>query len=133
MSPPSSMSNNKGIEIPAPLCLPPAFMLVASLGQDYWCPSRNSNPDTYGTCKSEGLALETARLRSTLTIIERCGNVGQRRSLFKLKNTVFWDVAACRSCVNRRFGQDLHAVTSQKTVCFIVTAVKTSNPALLKL
>jgi hypothetical protein len=96
-----------------------------------------------------------------------------------VKNVVFWDVAPCRSCVNRRFGgtywlhlqdrkirergtsvrmwlqtespveniqlyiflpwrwspyvppkrrftQDLHGVTSQKTF-FIVTAVKTSN------
>jgi hypothetical protein len=34
----------------------------------------------------------------------------------KLKNAVFWDVALCRSCINRRFGGTL-----------IVTTVKTSN------
>jgi hypothetical protein len=64
-----------------------------------------------------------------------------------MKNAVFWDVAPCRSCVNRRFGgtyllrlqdrkiceqlrrftHDLHGTTSQKTAFFIVTAVKTSN------
>jgi hypothetical protein len=76
------------------------------------------------------------------------------------KDAVFWDVAPCRSCVNRRFGgkyrlhlqdrkisergtsvsrclryvppkrrftQDLHGATSQKTAFFIVTAVETSN------
>jgi hypothetical protein len=25
-----------------------------------------------------------------------------------MKNAVFWDVAACRSCVNRRFGGTYH-------------------------
>jgi hypothetical protein len=73
----------------------------------------------------------------------------------KKKNAVFWDVAPCRSRVNRRFGgtnrlhlqrrkirerarrvskwlqtavtQDLYRATSQKTVFFIVRAVKTSN------
>jgi hypothetical protein len=34
------------------------------------------------------------------------------------KNAVFWDVALCRY---------LHGATSQKTVFFIVTAVKTSK------
>jgi hypothetical protein len=38
-----------------------------------------------------------------------------------LKNAVFWDVAAAE----RRFTQELHAATSQKTAFFIVTAVKT--------
>jgi hypothetical protein len=48
------------------------------------------------------------------------------------KNSVFWDIAPCRSCVNRRFGgtyrlhlqsrrirgfpQDVYSATSQKTV-----------------
>jgi hypothetical protein len=41
-----------------------------------------------------------------------------------MKNAVFWDVASCRSCVNRRleeprFTQDLHGTTSQKTAFFI--------------
>jgi hypothetical protein len=27
-----------------------------------------------------------------------------RRKVNALKNVVFWDVALCRSCVNRRFG-----------------------------
>jgi hypothetical protein len=71
-----------------------------------------------------------------------------------LKNAIFWDVALCRSYVNRCFGhgyshllilvprlriflpedglkhqftQYLHTATSQKTAFFIVTAVKTSN------
>jgi hypothetical protein len=81
-----------------------------------------------------------------------------------LKNSVFWDVAPCRSCMNATFrrnvsppfsGQkhprvrnkreqvaadwatsrkhpagfthDLHGATSQKTVFFIVTFVKTAN------
>jgi hypothetical protein len=39
-----------------------------------------------------------------------------------MKNAVFWDVAPCRFCVNRRFGG-----TSQKTAFFKVTSVKTSN------
>jgi hypothetical protein len=82
------------------------------------------------------------------------------------KNAVFWDVAPCRSCVNRRFGgtyrlhlqgrkirergtsvsrwlqliyvplkrrftQDLHAPTSQKSAFFIVTAVKISNLTII--
>jgi hypothetical protein len=68
-----------------------------------------------------------------------------------MKNAVFWDLAPCRSCVNRRFGgtyrphllgrkirdrgtsvsrwlqapkrrfiQDLHGATSQKTAFFII-------------
>jgi hypothetical protein len=42
-----------------------------------------------------------------------------------MKNAVFWDVAPCSSCVNRRFGGTyrLHL----QTAFFIVTAVKTSN------
>jgi hypothetical protein len=72
-----------------------------------------------------------------------------------MKNAVFWDVAPCRSCVNKRFGgtycphprsriflpwgwrryvppkrrftPDPHGATSWKTAFFIVTAVKTSN------
>jgi hypothetical protein len=57
-------------------------------------------------------------------------------TLLPLKNAIFWDVAPCRSCVNRRFGgtnrlrrltQALHGPTSQKTAFFIVTGVKTSN------
>jgi hypothetical protein len=96
-----------------------------------------------------------------------------------MKNAVFWDMAPCRSCVNRRFGgtyrpyfqgrkirergsrccnhqltlvprsrifllwwwrryvppkrrfiQDLHGATSQKTAFFIVTAAKTWNLTL---
>jgi hypothetical protein len=69
------------------------------------------------------------------------------------KNAAFCVVASCRFCVNRRFGgtyrhhlqggkicdrrryvppkrrftQDLHVATSQKTTFFIVTSVKTSN------
>jgi hypothetical protein len=59
------------------------------------------------------------------------------RNHLGVKNAVFWDVAPCKSCVNRRFGgtyllhcrftQYLHGATSQKTPFFIVTAVKTSN------
>jgi hypothetical protein len=49
-----------------------------------------------------------------------------------VKNDVFWDLAPCRSCVNRRssehrFTKDPHGATPQKTAFFIVTAVKTSN------
>jgi hypothetical protein len=54
-----------------------------------------------------------------------------------MKNAVFWDVAPCRSYVNRRFGgtyrlhrrftQDIHGATSHMTAFFIVTAVKISN------
>jgi hypothetical protein len=66
-----------------------------------------------------------------------------------MKNSVFRDVTPCGSCKNRRFGgtwlllhqgdknlwtrnkrrflQEPHGVTSQKTPFFIVTAVKTSN------
>jgi hypothetical protein len=51
-----------------------------------------------------------------------------------MKNAVSWDVAPCRSCVNRcigvTYGPHLHpedGVTSQKTAFFIVRAVKTSN------
>jgi hypothetical protein len=70
------------------------------------------------------------------------------------KKAVFWDMAPCRHCVNRRFGgtyrlhlqdrrkkekirkrrtslsrcsQYLHGATSQNTAFFIATAVKTSN------
>jgi hypothetical protein len=84
-----------------------------------------------------------------------------KKMYYFFKNAVLWDVAPCRSCVNRRFGgmyrcsrlltlvtrsriflprrwrryvplkrrftQDLHGATSQKTAFFIVTAVKTSN------
>jgi hypothetical protein len=48
-----------------------------------------------------------------------------------MKNAVFWNVAPCRSCVNRRFGgtcslhhpkrrftQNIHGTTSQKTAFF---------------
>jgi hypothetical protein len=81
------------------------------------------------------------------------------QNIYVVKNAVFWDVALCRSYVNRRFGgryrhlltlvprsriflpwrwrryvppkrrfkQDLHGATSQKTAFFIVTAVKISN------
>jgi hypothetical protein len=28
----------------------------------------------------------------------------QAETIFYVKNAVFWDVAPCRSCVNRRFG-----------------------------
>jgi hypothetical protein len=46
-----------------------------------------------------------------------------------MKNAVFWDVAPCRSCVDRRFFekqqppkrrfiQDLHGATPQKTTFF---------------
>jgi hypothetical protein len=38
------------------------------------------------------------------------------------KNAVFWDVTLCGPCKNRRSG----GVTTQKTVFFIVTAVRTS-------
>jgi hypothetical protein len=38
---------------------------------------------------------------------------------------VFWDVAPCRSCVNRRFG----GPTSYMTAIFLVAAVKISNSA----
>jgi hypothetical protein len=78
-----------------------------------------------------------------------------------LKYTVFWDVAPCGSFKNRWFGgichlhfqgrrnnmseevldccqassrrflQDSHGTTSQKTAFFIVTAVKTSNPGYM--
>jgi hypothetical protein len=70
--------------------------------------------------------------------------------------SVFWDVAPCRFCVNRRFGgtyltlvprswisvlwrwrryvppkrwftQNLHGATSKKTAFFMITAMKTSN------
>jgi hypothetical protein len=62
-----------------------------------------------------------------------------------MKNGVFWVVTPCGSCKNRRFGgtwrllhqgeknpkrrflQEPHGVTTQKTPFFIVTAVKTSN------
>jgi hypothetical protein len=51
-----------------------------------------------------------------------------------MKNRVFWDVPPCGSCKNRRFGgtwrlflQEPHGVTSQKTLFFIVTAVKAPN------
>jgi hypothetical protein len=73
---------------------------------------------------------------------------------YSSKNVVFWDVAPCRSCEpkfrsnvsppssgqknpqarnqryvppKRRFTQDLHGTTSQKTAFFVVTAVKTTN------
>jgi hypothetical protein len=36
-------------------------------------------------------------------------------------------VKPCGSCKNRRFLQELHGVTSQKTAFFIVAVVKTSN------
>jgi hypothetical protein len=46
-----------------------------------------------------------------------------------MKNAVFWDMAPYRSCVNRcfegnvppkrRFTQDLHVATSQKTAFFL--------------
>jgi hypothetical protein len=39
-----------------------------------------------------------------------------------IKNAVFWDVSP-----KRRFTQDLHGATSQKTAFFLVTSVKTSN------
>jgi hypothetical protein len=49
-----------------------------------------------------------------------------------LKNSVFRDVAPCKSCVNRRFGgtyrhhlQDQYGGTSQNTSFFIITAVRT--------
>jgi hypothetical protein len=72
------------------------------------------------------------------------------------KNAVSWDVTPCRYCVKclqprahagsslaiilpwncrryippkRRFTQDLHGASSQKTAIFIVTAMKTSNLA----
>jgi hypothetical protein len=38
-----------------------------------------------------------------------------------MKNAVFWDVE------ERRFTQDLHGATFEKTAFFIVTAVKTSG------
>jgi hypothetical protein len=44
-----------------------------------------------------------------------------------MKNGVFWVVTPCGSCKNRRFLQDPHGVTTQKTQFFIITAVKTSN------
>jgi hypothetical protein len=42
-----------------------------------------------------------------------------------MKNTVFWNVAPCRSCVNRHFGGTsvnvrLRGTTSQKTAFFIL-------------
>jgi hypothetical protein len=49
-----------------------------------------------------------------------------------MKNAVFWDVEPCTSCVSRRFGggcserrftQDLHGATSQKTAFFIKSTV----------
>jgi hypothetical protein len=39
--------------------------------------------------------------------LNRSNNIKQKSSSWGyviLKNTVFWDVAPCRSCVNRRFG-----------------------------
>jgi hypothetical protein len=78
-------------------------------------------------------------------------------STLKLKNGVFWVVTPCGSCKNHRFGgtwrllhqgdknrctrrrqfppkrrflQEPHGVTTQKTPFFIVTAVKTSNLTL---
>jgi hypothetical protein len=52
----------------------------------------------------------------------------------KLKNTVFWDVspwtlATTDRPLTRRFLQQPHGVTSQKTAFFIVTAMKTSQLA----
>jgi hypothetical protein len=65
----------------------------------------------------------------------------------KLENAIFWDVAPCISAATcsrwliacgflypkdeRRFTQDLHGATSQKTAFFIVAAVKTSDLALI--
>jgi hypothetical protein len=64
---------------------------------------------------------------------------------FCLKNAVFWDVAPCsvqllahagsslaefstlKMEAKRRFKEELHGATSDKTAFFIVTAVKTSN------
>jgi hypothetical protein len=61
----------------------------------------------------------------------------------ELKNAVFWEVAPCGYCNNRRFGgtyrfrhqgivppnrrflQEQHGVTFQKAAFFVVTAVKT--------
>jgi hypothetical protein len=37
-----------------------------------------------------------------------------------MKNAVFWDVAQCRSCVNRRFGGDY-----RDTFCRIIGSHKT--------
>jgi hypothetical protein len=47
-----------------------------------------------------------------------------------VKNTIFWDLTSCDSCKNWRFGgyYKIHtAFTSQKTIFFIVTAIKTLN------
>jgi hypothetical protein len=38
-----------------------------------------------------------------------------------------WEGGCCESPPKRRFIQDLHGATSQKTAFFIVTAVKTSD------
>jgi hypothetical protein len=52
---------------------------------------------------------------------------GDRWTAYWRKNTVFWDVPPCRSCVNRCFGET-YGLHLQKMVFLIVTAVKTSNP-----
>jgi hypothetical protein len=49
-----------------------------------------------------------------------------------MKNAIFWDVTLCGSLrtdvlLKQWFLQEPHDVTSQKTVFFIVTAMRTSN------
>jgi hypothetical protein len=53
-------------------------------------------------------------------------------NIFLLKNAVFWDVAPCRSCVNRCFGGTyrlllLGSKIASNSSYFVVTTVKTSN------
>jgi hypothetical protein len=50
-----------------------------------------------------------------------------------MKNAVFWDVALCRSCANRRFGETypIHlqgrGATFQKTIFFILCRISKST------
>jgi hypothetical protein len=125
-----------------------------NLSQYNWCPDKIQTVCLLNTPSDKLYCLSQLAHRVDQTIPRHRNVSNVSWPLAQLsennKNAIFWDVAPCISCVNlltlvprsriflhwrwrryvppkRRFTQDLHGATSQKTAFFIVTAVKTSN------